>query len=81
MTAVKDIKVTEDFIGLSDDAKKCQSEETFKECSTRQYLHAVESQCNCIPYALKYFSSIQNQVYNNPHTLIILILFNNSTKC
>ena len=79
MTAVKDIKVTEDFLGLSDNVKKCQSEETFKECSTRRYLHAVESQCNCIPYALK-FSSVQNQVFSNPYSLLILILYNNSTK-
>ena len=83
MTAVKDIKVTEDFLGLSDNVKKCQSEETFKECSTRQYLHAVESQCNCIPYALKYFSTVQNQVYNIIHIhtqlkLIPFILINNN---
>ena len=76
MTAVKDIKVTEDFNGLGDNVTKCQSEEIFKECSTSQYLHAVESQCNCIPYALKYFSSVQKQVFSNPHTLLILVLFN-----
>ena len=63
MSAVKDIKVTEDFLGLNEDTKKCQSKETYKDCTTRNYLHAVVKKCNCVPYGLKYFTLL-SQVFS-----------------
>ena len=61
MSAVKDIRVTEEFLGLDEDSKECRSGETFKECTTREYLHTVNTNCKCVPYGLKHLSS-KNQV-------------------
>ena len=33
--------------------RKCQNEESFENCTTRQYLERVEEECNCIPYRLR----------------------------
>ena len=50
------MKVTDDYLGLDEDVRKCQNIEPFENCTTRQYLDSVLRQCNCIPYALKDFS-------------------------
>ena len=54
---VKVMEVTEDYLGLDENVRKCQNREPFENCTTRQYLSKVESQCNCVPYALKDFST------------------------
>ena len=61
ISAVKDIKVTDDYLGLDGNIRKCQSEETFEQCISREYLHAVQLDCNCVPYGLR-FSSPKNKV-------------------
>ena len=52
ISSVKDMIVTDDFLGLDESARKCQNREAFENCTTRQYLETVKRQCNCVPYAL-----------------------------
>ena len=73
MSAVKDIRVTEEFLGLDEDSKECRSGETFKECTTRQYLHTVDTKCKCVPYGLRYLTS-QSQVKNTSSTVNLRLL-------
>ena len=63
MSDVKEVKVTEDYLGLDEDIRKCQKIETFEDCTTREYLKTVLRKCNCVPYGLRTFSK-QNQVCN-----------------
>jgi len=37
ISAVKEVEVSDDFLGLDDDIKKCQTEEPFFNCTTRSY--------------------------------------------
>ena len=55
ISAVKVIEVTNDYLGLDGEIRKCQNKESFENCTTRQYLSTVKSVCNCIPYELKRF--------------------------
>ena len=66
MSAVKEMRVTEHFLGLDEVIKKCQSKETFEECTTREYISAVQKKCDCVAYGLKSFT-LQNQVREAPH--------------
>ena len=50
------MKVTNDYLGLDEDVRKCQNIEPFENCTTRQYLDYVQKQCKCVPYALRDFS-------------------------
>ena len=61
LSAVKEIKVTDDFLSLDMATRKCQEKESFEDCITMQYLRRVEQECNCIPYRLKNFT-MKNQV-------------------
>ena len=60
ISAVKDIKVTEDFLKLDEIVKNCQNYRKFEECETNKYLDIVEKKCKCIPYKLRDFT--KNQV-------------------
>ena len=57
ISEVKVMEVTEDYLGLDESVRKCQNREPFENCTTRQYLDSVKSLCNCVPFALRYFSS------------------------
>ena len=50
------MKVTNDYLGLDEDVRKCQNIEPFENCTTRQYLDSVLEQCKCVPFALRDFS-------------------------
>ena len=50
------MKVTNDYLGLDEDVRKCQNIEPFENCTTRQYFDSVLKQCKCVPFALRDFS-------------------------
>ena len=68
---MKEIKVTDDYLGLDENIRQCQNEEAFERCQTRQYLDAVEMQCKCIPYALKYILKYKSNLVGNEHVQYI----------
>ena len=37
---LKEIKITDSYLGLDQDVRKCQNEESLFSCTTRQYYHA-----------------------------------------
>ena len=49
---IKEIKVTEDFLGLSVAKRKCQNEESYEECKTRNYIDALMKTCKCLPFVI-----------------------------
>ena len=62
---VKQVEVTEDFLGLDQDVIECQKDVTYGDCMTRQYVESLIDYCQCVP-----FSIVQpDQVY-----VLILIL-------
>ena len=49
---MKEIEVTDDYLGLDEDVRHCQNKESFEDCTTRQYTDTVQNECNCVPYSL-----------------------------
>ena len=74
LTAVKEVSVTQSFLGLSSDDRKCQNLESLEDCSTRSYLQSIRSdltsspgplreivcrRVGCRPFSLGYEGNIQ----------------------
>ena len=55
---IKKIQVTDEYLGLDKDVRKCQNEEPFYNCTTRLYLHTVLGTCGCLPLSIR----ISNEV-------------------
>ena len=50
---LKEIKVTEAYLGLDQDIRECQNEEPFYNCTTRHYIDNLLSNCGCLPLNIK----------------------------
>ena len=53
INAVKEIKVTDSFLELDKKTRKCQTKETYSDCSTRNFMNAVLDQCGCLPFTMR----------------------------
>ena len=63
---MKEISVTDSFMGLDKDTRKCQNIESYEDCKTRLYAEHLRKECGCIPLSLrlsgevKYMTSIKH---------------------
>ena len=50
--SLKEIIVTDSFMGLERDARNCQNMETYNDCITSQYIEKIRNKCDCLPLSL-----------------------------
>ena len=55
-TNVKEMNVTEEFLELDEDVKKCQNNESVVDCAAREYLESGRKECQCVPFNLRNYS-------------------------
>ena len=53
LNALKEIKVTDDFLGLDQDVRQCQNEEPLTNCTTRHHLKTILEKCGCLPFNIR----------------------------
>ena len=49
LNVLKEIEVTDSYLGLDQDVKECQNEEPFQNCTTRHYIDTIFGNCGCLP--------------------------------
>ena len=49
---MKEIKVTESFLGLDNDIKQCQTKDSYLDCTSKHYMERVTQDCGCVPLSL-----------------------------
>ena len=49
LNVLKEVEVTDSYLGLDLDIRKCQNEEPFDNCTTRQYINTIIQECGCLP--------------------------------
>ena len=61
---MKDIKVTEEFVGLGEKITKCQTGEFRADCETREHRELVRQSCQCSPANIRsyYGSSVRHYI-------------------
>ena len=52
LTNIKKISVTEDFLGLKEDIRNCQTKELRSDCITERYHQTLLELCDCAPISL-----------------------------
>ena len=53
MNAVKEIQVTDSFLGLDQEVKGCQITETFENCTTNEFKEKSMKHCGCLPFNIR----------------------------
>ena len=59
LNVVKEVKVTDSFLGLDSDVKGCNMEETFENCTTKIYIETVKEKCGCLPFNIYLSDKVQ----------------------
>ena len=49
LNALKEVRITESYLGMDQDITGCQNEESYLECTTRNYLDTLMKTCECLP--------------------------------
>ena len=57
--AIKEIKVTNSFLGLSEDVRGCQNEKPRDDCITEHFIDNLLNNCGCIPFNLRLTDEVQ----------------------
>ena len=52
LTAIKEVRVTGEFLGLGHTVTRCQTEELRADCVSRRYRQLLQSSCSCLPLHL-----------------------------
>ena len=50
---MKEISVTDSFLGLDRETRNCQNTETYNNCRTRLYVENLRRECGCLPLSIK----------------------------
>ena len=58
LLSLKEISVTDSFMTLDKDFRKCQNIETQNDCKTRLYIEHIRQICGCIPLSLNLFAKV-----------------------
>ena len=53
LLSVKEISVTDSFMGLDKDIRRCKNIETYDECKTRLLIEHLRQECGCLPFSLR----------------------------
>ena len=53
MDTLKEIRVTNSYLGLDQNVRGCQNDEPLFNCTTRHLIENMVKQCNCLPFNLK----------------------------
>ena len=53
LLSLKEISVTDSFMGLDSETRKCQNVERYDDCKTRLYVEHLREECGCLPLTLR----------------------------
>ena len=48
-----DMRVTDSFLTLNEEVRKCQNYESFDDCITRKYIASLLEKCKCLPFTMR----------------------------
>ena len=54
------IEVTESFLGLKEDSRKCHKEEVYTNCTTKKYHDTFLSECGCLPFNIRLSNKVSS---------------------
>ena len=58
LLSLKEIAVTDSFMGLDKETRKCQNIETYDDCKTRLHVEHLRQECGCLPLSLRLYEKV-----------------------
>ena len=64
LQSLKQISVTDSFLGLDVNSRKCQNVRTFNDCKTMLYIEKMRYECGCLPLSHILSEKVYNKFQN-----------------
>ena len=58
LNVMKEVKVTDSFLGLDQVVRGCQNQESLHDCSTRNHIDTYLDKCGCLPFNMKFSQKV-----------------------
>ena len=62
---MKQIKITDEFLRLDKETTKCQNEETYDDCVTKQYIVSLTQECECLPFSIAQTDKVNSAILSS----------------
>ena len=72
---LKQIRVTDSYLGLGQDVRGCQTKESLNTCRTKHYMKSLLRQCKCLPFNIRLAYKVRFFVAHNKCYISILYFF------
>ena len=79
MNSLKEIKVTESYMGLDQDIRGCQIEETFDNCTSRFYIENLRKHCECLPFQIRLSNELP--LCSSNHSKCVRNILSKTSNC
>ena len=53
LDSISEIKVSNSFLGISEDDRGCLNDEKHKNCTTRYFVETALKLCHCLPFQIR----------------------------
>ena len=64
LNVLNEIAVTDSYLGLDSNIRKCQNVESLHNCTTRQYINTLKLQCGCLPFNIRQSEEVNKATYD-----------------
>ena len=58
LNVVKEFRVTNSYLGLDMDVRRCQNDLPIVECSTKNYIDSLLQECGCLPFSIRIYKKV-----------------------
>ena len=62
LNVLKEISVTDSYLGLDQSTRRCQNEEPLNDCMTRTHKKNILQKCGCLPFNMRLSDDVWNYV-------------------
>ena len=63
INVLKEIEVTDSYLGIDLDFRKCQNKEPYYNCTTRTYIDTILSECGCLPFNIRMSNKVKDLIF------------------
>ena len=63
LNILKEVRVTESFLGLDKDVIQCQNKQSYNDCKTKKHVDALMKFCGCLPFSLNVKDKVSSKSF------------------
>ena len=71
INVLKEIEVTDSFLTMDKEIRECQ-DESFDDCTTRNYMNTLINECQCLPFQIRLMEKVGSIITSLNSSLVVI---------